>query len=214
MAPSDKHNELTCLAQRWLANRVTRKGMRGTTEVTLAEGYVADVVVLCSLQSRFFRSYCSGSGMTPKIARPSLGPDGKRRYEVTGQIENYFACIFEAKATRSDFLSTFGPGDRHSNRHEPIGSLHWCVTPRKLVAQDELPDFWGLLEQRGAGLSEIKRPKINIVSQSQLDRIAHQLLWPLQAARRIRVCDDCGRWLRIVHCKRCTMRQAKDPKNQ
>ena len=183
MAPGNKHNQLTMMGPTWINNKVTRKGMRVATEVCLDRGYIADAVALCSLQNRFFQRYCSYSRKQPKTGNIHI-IDGKREYTWHGDVINYFACVFEAKATRADFLSTFGTGPKHVIRHSPIGSLHWCVTPRQLIKAEELPDFWGLLEESGRGLIEVKMPKINILSEQELDRIAHQLIWPMQSERR------------------------------
>lgn len=186
---SEKHKELALMGLTWLRNKVTLRGMRGTTEVGLDRGYVADAVAMCSLQGRFFKSYCEQSG----------------RYTELRPYQNYFVCVFEAKATRSDFLSTFGKGNRQ-NRHKPAGSLHWCVTPRKLIESDELPDFWGLLEECGPGLREVKRPIINVLNKSEMDDMAHKLLWPLQAYRGFMICEKCGRWTRKALCNRCVLK--------
>lgn len=209
MAPSDKHMKLTCLAGTWLANRVTRKGLRGTTEVAIDRGYVADFAALCSLQNRFFQAYCSYSHRSPRIYRLVV-VDGTRRYEVAGTVENYLACVFEAKASRADFLSTFGPGSKHAKRREPVGSLHWCVTPRGMIVADELPEFWGLLEERGAGLREVRKPKINVLTDARVDEIAHKLLWPLQARRQTTTCENCGKWIHKHYCRRCSLKPAPE----
>lgn len=200
MTASENHNELACMGLTWLRNKITGKGMRGTTEVCLDIGYVADAVVLCSFQSRYYEQYCKASDLKPLVYNRQVL--GKRvNYTESEGIVNYFACVFEAKATRSDWLNTFGASPNHQNRHKPIGSLHWCVTPRKLIDPNELPDFWGLLEEYGAGLREVKKPRIN--TEAQLDKIAHTLIWPLQAVRNLIICQRCGRWTRIAYCSRC-----------
>lgn len=178
-----KHNELALKALTWLKYRITNKGMRGTTEVSLDRGYVADAVAICSLQYRFFRFYT-------KMSFPEARP-----FNV-----NYFACVFEAKSSRADFLSTFNLSEKHQNRHKPIGNLHWCVTPKKLIKPDELPDFWGLLEEKGGGLTEIKKPALNIIENSQLDIIAHNLLWAIQARRNYIHCCKCGVFIQSGYC--------------
>lgn len=207
MAPSEKHNELALLGLTWIGNKATARGTRGTTEVTLDQGYVADAVVLCRLQDRFFERYCEHSHLKPIIGHGVLDrTTGKVVYEWNGEVGNYFACILEAKATRADFLSTFNDGEKHKNRHKPIGNLHWCISPKGLVRPDELPDFWGLLEPYGAGLTEKKMPVINLLSDTELDRIAHQLIWPLQAYRGYTNCQKCGKWISKGYCGRCFMK--------
>lgn len=184
MALGEKHKELAVLGLTWLGNKVTRKGMRGTTEVALAQGYVADAVAMCSLQRRFLKDYLWNS----------ILPDG--------EIQNYFACVFEAKANRSDFCKTFRTSIIHS-RIDPIGSLHWCITPKRIVNHYELPSFWGLLEESGSGLREVKKPQIKIISGEQLDKIAHQLLWHLQARRNYICCKNCEKTIYEGYCGRC-----------
>jgi hypothetical protein len=185
-----EHDELKVMALTWLRNKVTGKGLRGTTEVQLADGYVADAVALCSLQNRFFQQYTA------------CGCPVADRFDV-----NYFACIFEAKASRGDFLSTFNNSNKHQNRHKPVGNLHWCVTPSGLVKADELPEFWGLLESRGSGLREIKQPKLNVIAEPAFDAIAHKLLWAIQARRHYVICANCGAYLTESLYRRCARRR-------
>jgi len=204
MAPSKKHKELALSGLTWLQNKVTAKGMRGTTEVALDQGYVADAVVLCSLQERFFERYCKHSNLKPITGHCVLDSStGKRIYEWKGDVANYFACVFEAKASRSDFLSTFNESGKHKNRKKPVGNLHWCIAPKGMVRPEELPALWGLLEPYGAGLTEKKLPLIKILSDKDIDQIAHQLLWPLQAQRNFINCQKCGKWIYEGYCNRC-----------
>jgi len=208
MRKASKHDDLALMALTWLRNKVTARGMRATTEVCLAEGYVADAVALGGFQYGFLTKYCKAWNKKP-IEGTSVWDDVQKKfvYKRSDGISNYFACIFEAKATRSDFLHTFGSGPNHQNRHQPIGSLHWCVTPRKLINPDELPDFWGLLEEYGSGLHEVKKPKLNILAESQMDKIAHQLLWPIQKYRGHIYCERCGAFIRNGFCRRCYIRK-------
>jgi hypothetical protein len=177
-------NEITkrnlCAALTWLNYKITSKGMRGTTEVSLCDGYVADAVALCGFQGEYFEKYTLHK---------------KEKFEF-----NYFACIFEAKVSRADFLSTFNKSPKHQNRQQPIGSLHWCVTPKGLIRPEELPDFWGLLEEYGCGLTEKRRPIFNILSEQQFDKIAHNLLWAIQAKRNYINCAKCGAFIREGYC--------------
>ena len=185
-ATATLHTNLALASLTWLSNKITRKGMRGTTEVALDVGYVADAVALCSFQNRFFMAYTKDAGAFPQ--------------------QNYFACIFEAKASRSDFLNSFNDSPKHQNRHQPIGSLHWCVTPRGLVEAKELPDFWGLLEKKGIGLSELKKPVLQNISLERFDKIAHHVLWAIQARRNYLLCKRCGVFMQERYCNRCYSR--------
>jgi len=202
--PSKKHNELAGMALTWLGNKVSARGYRGTTEICIAQGYVADAVALCSLQGRFNGRYLRHSGYTPPICNYHYNKEtGKVDCVIRGdEINNYYTCIFEVKVSRTDFLGTFNGSDKHKNRHKPIGSLHWVVTPKGLIKPDELPDFWGLLETRGGGLSEKKLPLINILEQNRFNEIAHDLIWPLEKHRGYLNCKECG-----ASCKRWSFPQ-------
>lgn len=197
---TEKHNDLSLMALTWLSNKVTGKGMRATTEVCLAEGYVADVVALCSLQYRFWKLYTHNNTI-PTISDyfQHRANCKAREYESV----NYIACIFEAKASRNDFLSTFNEKTKHLNRHVPIGNLHWCVVNKGIVKAGELPDFWGLLEPSGSGLTERKKPLMQTKTMGELDKIAHALLWPIQSNRKYFICEICGRYANRGYCVRC-----------
>lgn len=183
--PSLEHERLVARALPWLRRRVTLRGLRGGPSIPLAQGYVADVVALCWFQNRFELDY---TGLP------------RRESRVTPEA----ACIFEAKATRSDFLSTFGPGPKHANRHAPVGTLHWIVAePHVVRLLEELPDFWGLLERRGCGLREIRRPTWCPQPDAAIDAIAHQVLWYRDPEKIERLkhlaagdwrCAHCGHW--------------------
>lgn len=160
---SEQHNRLAELALRWLENKATGRGLRGGFEVPIAEGYVADAVALCCFQERFARQYV-GKGIVHLDDYTLVVPE--------------VACIFEAKATRSDFLATFSAGEHHKNRKYPVGSLHWCVAARNAVkTADELPAFWGLLTPRGTGLTEVRAPLFCQQSEATLHKLAYQVLW-------------------------------------
>ncbi|MFN3169274.1 MAG: hypothetical protein ACE37E_01115 [Hyphomicrobiales bacterium] len=58
---------------------------------------------------------------------------------------------FEVKVSRSDFISEM----KDPTKADAVGQycdLWWLVTPSKLVAPEELPETWGLMELTGAGL--------------------------------------------------------------
>lgn len=137
----------------------TLRGWRYGFEIPLGRGYIPDAVVLCGFQGRFAERYAP---------------------ECPEHI-----CIFEAKASRADFLGTFGPGPKHANRHESIGTLHWCVTPRGLVAPEEVPAFWGLLEISGNGLRETKQPVYCTQKDARVHEAAYALLWYGQIRRGV-----------------------------
>lgn len=182
--PSKEHNELALMGLTWLANKATLRGVRAQTEVTLADGYVADVAAVCSLQHRFWQDYCESG-------------------KSVGEIDNYLLCVMEAKCSRGDFLATFNGSDRHANRHAPIGSLHWCIAPPGMCEAGELPDFWGLLTPRGTGLSEVRKPKLHLVSDDALHSAERALLWALQSRRQHGQCARCHAYSNNLLCVRC-----------
>lgn len=161
--PGKLHNILSEMALRWLNCKVTGRGLRGGYEVPIVAGYVADAVGLCAFQSRFCDLY--------------IGDKNYKRINPYCVIRPEVACIFEAKATRSDFLSTFGKSNQDPNRATPVGNLHWCVCGRGIAKPEELPDFWGLLSVRGTGLTEHKRPLFMPTSEATIHQIAYQVLW-------------------------------------
>ncbi len=171
---SKLHVELAERSLRWLRARATKSGVVGATEVGIARGYVADAVALASLQWRFLNHYMSESGFT----RPDMHTGfGGWRDEAGAEVLTEFAWVFEAKATRPDFLATFGGrGKKHVNRHTPIGSLHWCVVPKNLGDVRELPAFWGLLEMCGQGLRVVRIARVFNVSQGLIHRFGYEIL--------------------------------------
>lgn len=206
---AEEHDDLSLMALTWLSNKVTGKGMRGETEVCLAEGYVADVVALCSLRYRYWQLYSRDSSI------PTLRSYKQHQLNcVVNRSINYLACIFEAKVTRNDFLSTFNQTEKHLNRHQSIGNLHWCVAAKGIAKANELPDFWGLLEPCGPGLTERKRPIMKTTTMADLDKIAHALLWPIKSARKYIICEICGNHTRRGYCLRCRGNDKKDLKGK
>lgn len=168
------HNQLAERALIWLANRATQVGIRAAIEVQLDKGYIADAVAVGWLQHRFYVDYCCRSELQPMTQRYNVL---EQKIESIGEIERSMIYVFEAKATRSDFLSTFGPGPKHQNRHTPLGSLHWVVVAKGIARPEEVPGFWGLLEWSGCGLSERKRPIIQITTREHERMIAERILW-------------------------------------
>jgi hypothetical protein len=160
---SDLHSELAYRGIRWIANRSTVRGMQTGIEIFLDRSYVVDSLAIGDLQLRFWDNYI---------------------YNTTESLQLYkshpiddFVFIFESKVSRADFLSTFTQnGNLHDNRLEPIGNLHWVVTPKDMIKSEEVPDFWGLLEASGSGLREVKKPKFQKTELSAIHKIAYLLL--------------------------------------
>jgi hypothetical protein len=184
--PSDLHNKLQDLFMKWLAVRATGRGIRAGREIRISDGYVADCLALFSFWNGQLQRFAQKWGMT-KRGTYSEQVD----WEKVGS--NYFSVIVEVKVSRSDFLSTFGSASgKHANRHTPEADLHVIVTPPKLVSIDEVPEFWGLLEQRGAGLSIKKFPLLTPVSDAKRAEYAENILWH-SASENLRWGQICER---------------------
>ncbi|MFA5376550.1 MAG: hypothetical protein WC455_12460 [Dehalococcoidia bacterium] len=153
----------------WLGAKVTGRGMRGATEVILGNGYVADAVAICSLQMRFYHEFLQ---LKPIICTAGH-ITAEQQAELSSRVEDDFIFVFESKVSRSDFLATF---KTNGTRHEPIGNIHFLVSPKDLCV-DELPDWWGWLIPAGNGLTIKKMPRYIRQSNSTRDSIAHSLLW-------------------------------------
>jgi len=168
MAPSREHINLQHRSLKWLRNKMTGRGMRGAHEVSLKQGYVADAVAMGSLQSRYSERYWNNHHR-----------DGRYRF-LHHERYSDGVFVFEAKATRADFLSTFGKKyGPHANRFEPIGTHHWVVVPRGIIKPEEyhMLAFWGVLEESGTGLREVHAPYWCNISTAALQQIAYSLLW-------------------------------------
>lgn len=187
------HEELTLRAIRWLSNKASFNGIRYATEIKLADGYVADAVALGGLQGRFHQRYCHESGIKEVMTNRNInGVNIPLRYLP---IEWKTIFVFEAKATRADFLSTFGNSKgKHANRHSPIGGLHWIVMPKGMVKLEEVPTFWGLLEAYGRGLTEKVSPYYFDIDYRFRAEIAEEILWhglKYDRLAQIPTCPDC-----------------------
>jgi len=100
--------------------------------------------------------------------------------------DRWFACVFEVKVSREDFLNTFGnrKTSHAKARMEPVGTAHWVVAEKGICKPEELPDFWGLLVPYGTGLTEKKMPKLNLLPESRLHAMAFDMLWLQMNYRR------------------------------
>lgn len=166
MSRSELHNDLTKRALVWLHTRATNSGIRSTVEVFIREGYIADAV---------------------GIARLNLSHEIKLIGDIGNDYQTPdYAFIFETKVTRTDFFATFRHEKHLSSRMIPAGHLHFVVTPPRLVKPQEVPEPWGLLEQRGNGLSLIKQPVFHKLKLEELYKIAYTML----RARRIKYTLD------------------------
>lgn len=158
---SDLHCELQQKALTWLEGRATARGIRGSEEVCIAPGYVADAVAI--------------SGLGVKSEKLFVGTCDRR---MGDKFSDDFAWVFESKVSRGDFFGTFKEGsNKHGgNRLEPIANFHMIVVPKNLITADEVPAFWGLLEKSGGGLALKKLPQYIDLSLESLHRVAYCIL--------------------------------------
>lgn len=182
MSRSDRHIELQNMVARWLKNRSFK--MCGLPEANVV-GYLADFVAIAGMYSEQHTKYASHSGLTKKYESSRLTDDGWKR-QVFGDIDRWFVCVFEIKVSRNDFLNTFGKRNTpHAKaRKEPVGTAHWVVAEKGICEPDELSDLWGLLTPYGAGLTELKKPKLHILPDSELHAMAFDMLWLSMNYRR------------------------------
>ena len=167
--PGHDHIELQHRAVAWLRSRSTGRGLRAGMEICLRPGYVADVVAVLSFQHRFAEAY--------KML--SQHPD-----KPMVRVSDEAVCIFECKVSRADFLSTFGPNPKHRvNRYEKQGTLHWVVAAKGVVREGDELGFWGLLEESGRGLREVRAPRRDFLTRARINDVAYELLWHGQDAR-------------------------------
>jgi hypothetical protein len=182
------HFDLTQRVQSWTSSRATGAGFNWATEVFLAPGYVADAVVIASLQNRYWLATGGGGH--------ELAPDPQAATEPTAQSDEEFSefnitfpaprvgqhpiperlvIVFETKISRSDFLATFHQ-ERNGNRRSPIGNLHYLVIPPNLSCTDHLPEWWGILQQSRRGLREIRPATFNPIPDQDLYHAAFRVL--------------------------------------
>lgn len=190
---SPEHQDLCKRCLVWLANKVTQRGLQGRNELRLADGYVVDAIAIASLQSRFYEQVLNLRPIYGTAGKPLSAADQER---LNTWPENEFVFIFEAKASRSDFLSTFGNSSKHENRMTPIGNFHYVVARKGVCTIDEVPEFWGLLMASGVGLRILKQPKYLACSKATLHGIAYSILWKrTERLHDIKYCPDCHKEL-------------------
>lgn len=178
MAPSDRHTELRNMAATWIGNRAFKKCALPEAPIV---GYAADLVVIAGIDGAEHSKRARHAGLEEKrMIRRASG-----EYEIRGEFDRWWICVFEVKVSRADFLNTFGGKDSpHAKaRIVPVGTFHWVVADKGVCKPEEVPDFWGLLVPYGSGLSERKMPKVNVLSDAELHAIAFDLFWMSQNYR-------------------------------
>ena len=175
MAASKRHIELQNMVARWIKNRSFK--MCGVSEAC-AVGYLADFVAIAGMYDEHHTRYTMHSGLTKKYMG-SISKDDNWTRKVFGDIDRWYVCVFEVKVSRNDFLNTFGNKNTpHAKaRMKPVGTAHWVVAEKGICKPEELPDFWGLLTPYGTGLTELKKPKLHVLSDNELHAIAFDMLW-------------------------------------
>lgn len=163
--PSEEHEKLKARAMCWLSSRSTGKGVRAATEARVGDQYVADVVAWASLQIRHNKKFLSHTfgGQLPHPPSRPISPYG---------------WIFECKATREDFLSTFGSESHHGKRRRKCrANWHLCVTEPDVEVQDVLPRWWGHLVRSGSGLSVERLPQYCWMLPEDEHHLTREVMW-------------------------------------
>jgi hypothetical protein len=163
LAPSPKHIELTKRSLIWLDTIVTQRGLRGTVELTLGNGYVADAGAVAGLQYKWSQKLLNGATHTKT---------------------DDFSFIFETKVSRADFNNTFRHCNHIGDRLKPRANFHFivtakCVLPTHLddeLANQDVPSFWGFLEESNRGLRVVKLPTYCPHSLEHLHEFAYRVL--------------------------------------
>lgn len=197
MPPSQLHTELTRRVRPWIRRRVTGAGLDYATEVYLAESYVADAVVIASLQYRFLLETSSPSKHPWRSTCDPL-------HSSHSILPERLVIVFETKVSRSDFLATFRPRRSKpcssTNRSNSVGNLHYLVTTDDIKCDDCLPPFWGVLCKSGGGLKQVKSAQFQDISQERLYHAAFRVL--LASARNPR-CFICLQSIADETCRQC-----------
>ena len=177
MAASKRHLELQNMTGVWLRSRSFK--MCGLPECNVV-GYVADFVAIAGMYNEYHERYTRHSGLTKKYMASSYDSEMNLTRIIRGDIDRWYVCVFEIKVSRPDFLNTFGKGVKSAHaqaRMTPVGTAHWVVADKGICRADELPDYWGLLEPYGGGLTEKRIPKLNILSDETIHSMAFDMLW-------------------------------------
>jgi len=94
------------------------------------------------------------------------------------------SVLVECKVSRSDFLADAGKPFRQ-NPEDGLGSKRFYLTPAGIIAREELPKYWGLLECKGREVTMTVKPgKLDLRSPAGLMKEMNLLLASL---RRVEV---------------------------
>jgi hypothetical protein len=106
---------------------------------------------------------------------------GERQREAGAALPEKMVFVFETKCSQSDFGATFRR-DREvrGDRKTPIANLHYLIISRD-VNPVGLPPFWGVLQESGRGLNQVKAAAFQELST---ERLYHAGFRTLLATRR------------------------------
>lgn len=197
MPPSQLHIELTRRVRPWMRRRVTGAGLDYATEVYLAKSYVADAVVIASLQHRFLVETSSPNHRWRTATDPL--------HSTHSILPEKLVVVFETKVSRSDFLATFRPRNtpepcNTTDRTQIVGNLHYLVTTREIKCDDYLPPFWGVLCKSAGGLEQRRPAQFQDIPEERLYHAAFRVL--LASARNPR-CFICLQGIADQTCRQC-----------
>ncbi len=160
---TDLHKELSIRAILWMNSRMTASGIRWATEFTLKSGWVADCVAFGFPQIRYF----------DRIKKINNHSEALDVWHKIG-FPDHFLYVFESKVSKSDYNKSFA---NNGYKNTLIGNLHYVVTPKELITEEELPEGWGWLIKSGNGLRELVIPKLNEISEEFKNIIGYRMLW-------------------------------------
>jgi len=174
---SYEHQELAEKALKWAANKCTGAGNRGSVEVYIPNYGIADSLIIQAIQSRFRWDY--------GINESCFGYSNEK-----------YIFVFESKVSREDFKTIFPK----LAKGDIPGNFNFIVCPKGMLEPIEIPFGWGLLEPKGNGLTEIKKPAFFEIPELQRLRVESDMLWhhteKYQGTRiEIKNCPDCGKEL-------------------
>ncbi len=204
---SDLHNKLSQKTFNWLASRVTQRGMKWLQEFTLLNGLRPDAVAFCDLMQGQYEKFVVNIADLHKYKEECVklrheylyrifekSKDGKNLQPVRNEwaeayrelikkynlVENRFMFAFETKVNKSDFDNTFKYERHKPSKKQPFANFHFLVMPKKFddyVQLDLLPEWYGILEQAGSGLSIRKMPVYKTVGEIDFYMNAYNMLF-------------------------------------
>lgn len=168
---SDSHILLQRRALTWLATLATQRGIRGCEEVILRKGYVCDAAAICGLQWAWQKRFEVGKRYAQVPGRQLSEYQASKSAQQTDD----FSFLFEAKVSKSDYLSTFHPS-KITTRKERIANFQYIVAAKGIWMDWEIPEGWGLLVESGVGLKLVRDAPYVPLPIEKLHEFAYILL--------------------------------------